>query len=131
MLQSLYTTFQTSLLFNFQEVFLVFLVILGYLSSLFTLRCGNAKPDVTFPAKKIHLVKSARSHVKWFETLRFCISSVVKRGENTCAKRKPKECTAQQTFSKPVSSFCHLGGQETEQVDSRLTSRAPSRIYVK
>ena len=95
MLQSLYTTFQTSLLFNFQEVFLVFLVILGYLSSLFTLRCGNAKPDVTFPAKKIHLVKSARSHVKWFETLRFCISSVVKRGENTYAKRKPKECTAQ------------------------------------
>ena len=80
---------------TFFTVFLVFLVILGYLSSLFTLRCGNAKPDVTFPAKKIHLVKSARSHVKWFETLRFCISSVVKRGENTCAKRKPKECTAQ------------------------------------
>lgn len=48
MLESLYTTFQTSLLFNFQEVFLVFLVILGYLSSLFTLCCGNAKPDVTF-----------------------------------------------------------------------------------
>lgn len=55
----------------------------------------NAKPDVTFPAKKIHLVKSARRHIKWFETLRFCISSVMKRGENTCAKRKPKECTAQ------------------------------------
>ena len=95
MLESLYTTFQTSLLFNFQDVFLVFLVILGYLSSLFTLCCGNAKPDVTFPAKKIHLVKSARSHVKWFETLRFCIGSGMKRGENTCAKRKPKECTAQ------------------------------------
>lgn len=36
MLQSLYTTFQTSLLLNFREVFLVFLVIHGYLSSLFT-----------------------------------------------------------------------------------------------
>ena len=29
MLQSLYTTFQTSSLLNFQEVFLVFLVILS------------------------------------------------------------------------------------------------------
>lgn len=75
--------------------FLVFLVIHGYLSSLFTLCCGIAKPDVTFPAKKIHLVKSSRSHVKWYETLRFCIGSVMKRGENTCAKRKPKECSAQ------------------------------------
>lgn len=90
MLQSLYTTFQTSLLFNFREVFLVFLVIHGYLSSLFTLCCGKAKPDVTFPATKIRLVKSSRSHVKWFETLRFCIGSVMKRGENTCAKRNQR-----------------------------------------
>ena len=37
---------------NFREVFLFFLVIHSYLSSLFTLCCGNAKPDVTFPAKK-------------------------------------------------------------------------------